>query len=81
LAADQGHANAQFNLAMMYQYGIGITQDYMRAYMWFDLASSEDESNGAKNRDIVASRMTPQQLQQTQVMSRDCQARKLKECD
>jgi hypothetical protein len=37
-AADQGNALAQFNLGSMYAKGHGVPQDYVFAYVWFDLA-------------------------------------------
>jgi len=32
--AEQGDANAQFNLGVMYDEGLGVIQDYVRAHMW-----------------------------------------------
>ncbi len=35
LLANQGHATAQFNLGLMYDYGKGVPQDYQEAAKWY----------------------------------------------
>jgi hypothetical protein len=49
--------------------------------MWFNLAAVNGYSVGVKNRDIVANRMTPQQVAEAQKLARECQARNYKNCD
>jgi hypothetical protein len=39
----------------------GVTQDYVRAQMWFNLGAASGDVGGVKSRDTVAARMTPQQ--------------------
>ena len=80
LAADQGFAEAQFNLGTMYVAGRGVIQDDASAHMWFNLASSAGHAVGAKNRDLIAKIMTPQQIEKAQDMARACQARNFKGC-
>jgi len=85
LAAAEGVAIAQFDLGLMHAIGEGVTQDYASAYMWFDLASAAGHADplavvGAKNRDMVAKEMTPQQIEKAQEMARACQARNFKGC-
>lgn len=81
LAAAQGHAAAQFNLGGMYFDGQGVGQDDVRAYMWFALGAGAGYPGAAKNRNIIARQMTPQQIAQAQQMARDCQQRTFRECD
>ena len=81
LAAAQGHASAQSNLGTMYGEGQGVVQDYTRAHMWFNLAAVKGNSNAVQNRDIVAKKMTTQQIAEAQKMARECQARNFKNCD
>ena len=81
LAAAQGNASAQFNLALMYAKGKGVVQDYIRAHMWFNLGAVSGDKDAVKNRDIVASKMTPQQIGEAQKRARECQARQFKNCD
>ena len=81
LAAQQGHALAQSNLGAMYDNGQGVVQDYVKAHSWFNLGAVNGNTNAVKNRDIVARRMTPQQIADAQKLARDCQARQFKGCD
>ena len=37
-SANQGNADAQFNLGNMYIYGKGVQKDYKRAAEWFSLS-------------------------------------------
>jgi TPR repeat protein len=77
-AAEQGVAEAQHNLGHMYRVGFGVPQDYVQAHMWFNLAASrfpasEKKKNRAwavKNRDNVASMMTPVQIAEAQRLAR-----------
>ena len=39
--ADQGDANAQYNLGLMYQKGKGVPQDYKEAVKWYMLAAEQ----------------------------------------
>lgn len=80
LAAAQGDAQAQNNLGFMYDNGQGVTQDYILAHMWWNLASSAGEAKGAVNRDLIAKKMTPQQIEKAQDMARACEARNFKGC-
>jgi uncharacterized protein len=61
-AAEQGFANAQFNLGMMYAKGQGIPQSYVKAYMWWCLAAARGISAATANRDHLAKLMTPAQV-------------------
>jgi TPR repeat protein len=78
LAADQGNADAQNNLGIMYVKGEGVPQDYIEAHKWFNLAVSRYPASEAKkrntsvqNRDLVAAKMTPQQIAEAQKLARD----------
>ena len=59
LAAEQGYADAQYNLGVMYGMGTGIIQDWVYAHMWGIIAASNGNEDGAKLRDIAAEEMTP----------------------
>jgi TPR repeat protein len=65
-AADQGNGAAQRNLGAMYAQGQGVPQDFVLAYVWFDIAaktlSGTDGEAVAKQRDLAASRLTPEEL-------------------
>ncbi len=49
LAADQGHARAQFNLGLMYFNGEGVTQNYQEAARLYKLAADQGLANAPYN--------------------------------
>jgi TPR repeat protein len=61
-AADQGEPRAQWFLGSMYEEGRGVPQDYVLAYMWFNLAAAKGAIGARTDRDTVAAKMTPAQL-------------------
>jgi len=84
-ASEQGDAAAQFGLGVIYANGQGVPQDYVRAHMWFNLAASSlggDEGKLAtENREDVAQKMTPHQIERAQDMARICEASNFTKCD
>ncbi len=80
-AADQGVADAQLMLGVMYGEGQGVPKDYAQAHMWLNLAASsfppgKDRDRAAKNRDIVAERMTPAQISEAEKLAREWKPKK-----
>jgi hypothetical protein len=76
--AEHGDATAQYNLAVMYDAGRGVLQDYVLAHKWYNLAAShyatweaDIGASAARNRDRLTTRMTPAQLAEAQRMARD----------
>ena len=76
--AKQGNAMAQGNLGGMY--GMGVLKDYVYAHMWWNIAASSRHKNAVKNRDLLAKKMTPSQLETAQKLSRECVRKKYKRC-
>lgn len=68
-AAESGEPRAQSNLGFMYGTGRGVPQDFIQAYAWYNVASASGEDTARKNRDAVAERMSPTQLEQAQRLS------------
>ncbi len=73
--AELGHARAKFNLGVMYGLGEGVPQDFVRAYLWFDIAAAQGDKTAQKSRDIIASRLTPDQIAEAQHMALEWRAR------
>lgn len=63
-AARQGHPGAQRNLGIMYQNGRGTEQDRNKAYTWFYAAEKQGNKGAAAYTDILANKLTPNQLDQ-----------------
>jgi TPR repeat protein len=78
--AEQGDANAQYNLGLLYDNGQGFIQDYIRAHMWWNVAASEGNENAASSRDNLAKEMTPEDISKAQDMARECVSKNHKGC-
>ncbi len=70
-AAEQGEARAQYNLGAMYAKGDGVPKDSQQAYFWWLLSSAQGHMFAAKNRDLVAERLTPARRAEAQAQARD----------
>lgn len=66
LAADQGHLPAQYSLGKGYALGEGVSQDLVEAYARYSVAATGRFTSGDKERDAVASKLTPDQLAEGQ---------------
>ncbi len=69
--AEQGDADSQNNLGVLYHHGQGVPQDYVQAHMWFNLSAAglppgKELVSAAENRDNVAKLMTPAQIAEAQ---------------
>ena len=69
--AEQGNANAQYDLGTFYDNGLGVPQDKVRAYMWFSLSAAQGREGAAAFRDLIARRMTPAQIAEAQKLARE----------
>jgi TPR repeat protein len=70
-AAEQGDAGAQYSLGYMYAKGEGVPQDYIKAHMFWTLASAGGNADAKNNRDMVAKKMTPEQIATAQQMTKE----------
>ena len=52
-AADQGSANAQYNLGEMYQHGQGVTQDYQKATEYYQKAADQGHDAAQANLSVM----------------------------
>ena len=70
-AADAGDRRAMLALGRLYLRGLGASQDYVLAHMWFNLAASRGEMGAVKEREALAAKMTPQQVAEAQNLARE----------
>jgi len=47
--AEQGHAQGQYNLGVLYANGMGVPQDYAEAVNWYRLAAEQGHANAQTN--------------------------------
>jgi TPR repeat protein len=52
-AADQGNADAQFNIGMMYENGEGVTQDYAEALRWYQKAADQENADAQNHIGLI----------------------------
>ncbi len=70
-AAEQGDTDAQYNLGIRYADGQGVTQDYVQAHMWYNLAAARGYKDAMKIRALIAKLMTPAQIAEAQKLARE----------
>lgn len=77
-AADLGDAPAQYNLGLFYAKGMAGEPDNISAHKWFNLAAarfpaSDSDGRGAavRNRDLVAKKMTPEEIAEAQKLAHE----------
>ncbi|MEN8734596.1 MAG: tetratricopeptide repeat protein, partial [Lentimonas sp.] len=75
-AAEQGYAQAQYNLGMAYYYGHGVPEDYVESYMWLNLAAAQGDENAKHNKGILSKQMTREQIAEAQKLSREWSAKR-----
>jgi TPR repeat protein len=74
-AANQGNSQGQYLLGLMYDKGQGVTEDFVQAYKWLNLAATR--ASGPKKefsyriRDAVATKMSPDQVTKAQQLALD----------
>lgn len=71
VSAVDGYAEAQNILGVMYDNGQGVAQNYVQAHQWFNLAAANGMSIAVKHRDVIAQKMTSQQIVEAQKLARE----------
>lgn len=61
-AAASGDRRAMLALGRLFVQGLGAPQDYVEAHMWLNLAASRGEAVAAKERDVLAAKMSAEQV-------------------
>ena len=72
-AAEKGDVPTQFRMGLIYHMGWGVTQDYVQAYKWFNIASANGlvAGLGQNNRDQLAEEMSPSEVAEAQRLARE----------
>jgi TPR repeat protein len=80
-AAEAGDADAQAVLGIAYAIGKGVPQDYIAAHMWLNLAASTgDEKVTNFFHAIIASQMSPAEIERAQARAKKCLASDYQDC-
>ena len=78
--AEEGIAGAQYKLGLIYANGDGVLQDYFRAHMWLNIASSQGNAFAPVDRNVAAGLMMPDQISEARTMARQCMASNYADC-
>ncbi len=70
-AAAQGYIIAQYKLGVLYGDGLGVLQDFVQAHKWYSLAGANGDNDAATLCDVLASQMTPAQINQAEKLARE----------
>ncbi len=70
-AAEQGVSRAQNNLGFIYGTGMGVPKDFVQAHKWYYLAAANGNLIASINRNIVAAKMTTDDVSTAQRMARE----------
>ena len=81
LAAEQGHAEAQSGLGMMYFPLLGVREDLVLAHMWLNIASANGDELASKTRDVLEAMMTRAQLRRATELARTCMDSDYQDCE
>lgn len=68
-AAQKGDITAQTHLGTLYKDGKGVPQNFIEAYAWLNLATTNGSQGALLNRDQLAQKMTSDQIKQAQKRS------------
>ena len=73
-AAEQGHADAQYNLGVMYYNGEGVPLDYAEAARWYRLAAEQGHASAQNNLGFMYSKGqgVPQDYVQAHMWFKGC---------
>ncbi|MDC1042421.1 tetratricopeptide repeat protein [Amylibacter sp.] len=80
LAANQGNNFAQFTVGAMYDFGDGIARDSILGHMWYKIASLNGYPLDPVFLDPVAKQLSPNELNDAEVMARECVATNYEKC-
>lgn len=73
-AARTGDTRSQYMLGRIYAEGRGVTQDYVQAHAWYNIAAAGGYSAAVSARDSLAGRMTASQISLAQTRAATLQS-------
>jgi len=76
-AAIQGNVIAQTNLGLKYASGSGVEQSNIKAHAWFNIAATKSYPEAKINRDLIAAKMTVEQVSAAQKLASKWQSQNL----
>jgi len=74
-AAEQGHADAQYNLGVSYYNGEGVSRNPVMANVLNNLAAAQGHGQAHQNREAIANELSREQLTEGQHIASEWRAR------
>jgi len=69
--AEQGHDDAQFKLGKMYREGLGVAQDYVKAYKWYYIVAKKGYGGGYRYMKMIKREINPVQVNRAEKLARE----------
>ncbi len=66
----KGSAISQYHLGLMYLKGLGVLQDFCRAHLWLNMASSQGHKKARAQLEKLTKRMSAHQVAEAQKLAR-----------
>ncbi len=63
-AAERGVLDSQYNLAVLYQQGLGVPKSLVDAYVWFSIAGAQGDTDAAERGKTLAPELSREEMQQ-----------------
>ncbi len=70
VAAEQGNADAQYELGVLYEFGYNFTDHKSAAYGWYSRSAEQGNALAAKRRDILKSQLSAAEIERSQALTK-----------
>jgi TPR repeat protein len=74
-AAEQGNADAQIEMGILYEFGFNMPKNSVTALAWYLRAVEQGNALAARRRDQIVSGMNPEEIEAAQKLSQELAAR------
>src|SRR3990172_7879320 len=68
-AAEQGNADAQLEMGILYEFGFNMPKNNVTALAWYLRAAEKGNALAVKRRDVLRAQMTPEEIDAAQKLS------------
>src|SRR3989344_2433523 len=75
-AAEQGSAEAQVDMGILYEFGFHLPKNAVNALAWYMRAAEQGDAVAIKRRDLLKSQMTPEGVNAAQQLSMELATKK-----
>ena len=69
--AEEGHDDAQYKIGKLYREGLGVSQDYVKAYKWYYILAKKGYGGGYKYMKMIRREINPDQVSRAEKLARE----------